>query len=119
MPKPLIPRPVFPLKNSFVPSAEQLFLGFPEERYDIIWPRGGHESLRMGDFGVLAMNLSRREVKTVRELAGDIVVYHGTSQVVEDDWWLFQWERDMVRSFYADPNSRDGLPYAVRLMRER
>lgn len=76
---------------------DQLGLVFPHTapRYDIVCPRN-HENMR--DSVLLHRNLTRREVIRLRELSGDIVVHSGTTRVVTETWWLWQWEKDIMRT---------------------
>jgi hypothetical protein len=40
-----------------------------------------------------------QEAKSKRVISGDVVVHHGTTVVVKDPSWLWDWERDNPQSY--------------------
>lgn len=76
--------------------------GDREPRYDIIFPDGHRFSAIKNPLktGVLThKGLTRDQVLKKRRVSGDIVVYTDTIEIVLDDWWLFDWERQSVKCY--------------------
>lgn len=67
------------------------------ERYDVIFPRNYDD---LTDRSVIATCCSREDVIKSRRVSGDLVVHHGTNELVTDMWWLFPWE-DIDPESYA------------------
>ena len=68
------------------------------ETYDIVfWHDNERRNLGLGcqNYAMIAQNLPRAEVLKNRKMTGDVVVYSGTFFVVEDDWWLFEFEKSL------------------------
>ncbi len=58
--------------------------------YDVIFQNDYH-----GQYVVVAQSLkSLEEASNSRQVSGDIVVHHNTTNVVRDEAWLWDWEKN-------------------------
>lgn len=69
-----------------------------EPLYDILFPRGYTD---MKDSTLIAEGLTKPQAILLRVVSGDLVVHHGTHDLVTEPWWLFGWELDEDRDSYA------------------
>lgn len=71
--------------------------------YDVIFQNDYH-----GHYVVVAKGLSTlEEARKARQVSGDIVVHHNTSNLVRDEVWLFDYEKN------------DNSCYAKRRLQEK
>lgn len=45
------------------------------------------------DFVVVEEHLAKEDVAFKRAASGDLVIDECTGKVVQEDWWLFEWEK--------------------------
>lgn len=71
--------------------------------FDVIHPRSLNQ---LKDRVVIASNVfdpiegnSLKLAREAREVSGDLVVFHGTSEIVRNDEWLWDWEKNNPESY--------------------
>lgn len=66
---------------------------FNLEQYDVVYIHDHQKSNKIVIASACPTLLSAKEQ---RKASGDLVVFHGTDRIVQDDNWLWDWEKRSV-----------------------
>lgn len=67
--------------------------------YVLIFGHDPYRGVVFTSYTVLARSRDLNEIARIRGVSGDLVFNESTKEIVQDDTWLFSWERESPKCY--------------------